>query len=326
MERVSWGIVGCGNVTEVKSGPAFNKIPDSELVAVMRRNGALACDYAARHGVPTWYDDADALIDDPDVNAVYIATPPDSHCEYTLRAAQAGKPVYVEKPMARTHAECIRMIDACEKAGVPLFVAYYRRRLPNFLKIRDLVRSGAIGDVRLVNVVLYKAMRDEPPPPEGSNWRVVPEIAGAGHFYDLASHQLDFLDYVLGPIASEHGIAANQAGRYEAEDVVTAGWQHQSGAMGTGAWCFTVGESADRDRTEIVGSAGTIHFSFFDDSPIQLTSDGGVESFPIPYPTHVQQPMIETVVDALLGRGECASTGVTAARTNRVMESIIAKR
>src|SRR5438067_2386074 len=118
--KVRWGIIGCGDVTEVKSGPAFQKIENSELIAVMRRTGALAKDYAERHNVPKWYEEADALINDPDVDAVYIATPPKFHKEYTIKAAKAGKPVYVEKPMARNVAECQEMISACETAGVPL--------------------------------------------------------------------------------------------------------------------------------------------------------------------------------------------------------------
>ena len=323
---ITWGIVGCGDVTEVKSGPAFNKVPDSQLVAVMRRNGDLAADYARRHRVPKWYDDADALLHDPEVNAIYVATPPDSHCDYTLRAAAVGKPVYVEKPMARTYGECLEMIDACDAAGVRLFVAYYRRCLPNFRKILSLVEDGAIGQVRLVNVSLYKSMNDAPPPPAGNNWRIVPEIAGGGHFYDLASHQLDFLDYLLGPITEASGMAVNQSGRYLAEDAVTAYWKHASGAVGTGSWCFSVGEGSELDETEIIGSEGTIRFAFFSDTPVRLETKSVVESFPIAYPAHVQQPLIETVVNELLGRGTCPSTGVFGARTNAVMEKIIDNR
>jgi 1,5-anhydro-D-fructose reductase (1,5-anhydro-D-mannitol-forming) len=198
MKTVRWGIIGCGNVTEVKSGPAFQQAEGSELVAVMRRDAALAEDYARRHGVPRWYADAEALIADPEVDAVYIATPPHMHRPYTLAAARAGKPVYVEKPMALNAAECREMIDACEAARVPLFVAYYRRSLPRFLKVKELVDGGAIGAVRTVQITLTQPLAL----PDGGElpWRVRPEIAGGGHFVDLASHTLDFLDYVLGPI------------------------------------------------------------------------------------------------------------------------------
>lgn len=156
MTTIRFGIIGCGNVTEVKSGPGFQKADQSALVAVMRRNGDLAQDYARRHGVPRWYTDAQALIDDPEVDVVYVATPPGSHLEYTLAAARAGKPVYVEKPMALNGAECDRMLAACREAQVPLYVAYYRRALPRFLKVKELLEAGAIGDIRYAATVQYQ--------------------------------------------------------------------------------------------------------------------------------------------------------------------------
>jgi 1,5-anhydro-D-fructose reductase (1,5-anhydro-D-mannitol-forming) len=107
---IRWGMIGCGDVTEVKSGPGFQKAAGSALMAVMRRNGGLAADYARRHGVPRCYDRADALLADDEVDAVYIATPPDTHADYALLAAAASKPAYVEKPMARHTPECDRMI------------------------------------------------------------------------------------------------------------------------------------------------------------------------------------------------------------------------
>ena len=161
MEKVRWGIIGVGNVTERKSGPGFQQAERSELVAVMRRNGDLAADYARRNNVPRWYDDADELINDPQVDAVYVATPPSSHKEYVIRAARAGKPVYVEKPMARTAAECEEMMSACEEAGVGLFVAYYRRALPRFVTVKELMDGGWVGQLRSVSV------RNERPAPVG---------------------------------------------------------------------------------------------------------------------------------------------------------------
>jgi predicted dehydrogenase len=324
MEQIRWGIIGCGNVTEVKSGPAFNKVEGSELVAVMRRDAEKAQDYARRHDVPKWYNDADRLINDSDVNAIYIATPPDSHVEHTIRAAAAGKPVYVEKPMARDYPECRQMIEACEKAGVPLFVAFYRRRLPAFLKVKQLVESGAVGDVRLVFIVLYRPPEKQDLDSDNLPWRVMPEVAGGGYFFDLGSHQLDFLDYVFGPIVLARGHAANQAGLYPAEDIVCANFAFESGVLGSGTWCFTASERAKVERTEIIGSAGKIVYSNFDlDLPVRLETEAGVEEFQTPTPEHVQQPLIQTVVDELQGRGRCPSTGVTAARTSRVMDQIV---
>jgi len=321
METIRWGIIGCGNVTEVKSGPGFQKARNSSLVAVMRRNGELAQDYAQRHGVPNWYDDAQALILDPDVNAIYIATPPSSHKQYTLMAAEVGKPIYGEKPMALNHAECSEMIAACRRASVPLFVAYYRRSLARFLKVKELLDSGVIGDVRFVSTILYQPVRPQELDPSNLPWRVLPDIAGGGLFVDLASHQLDFLDYVLGPITAAEAFAGNQAGHYPAEDVVTATWRFESGVQGTGAWCFTTFEAVD--RTEIIGSNGRLTFSNFGSEPVLLTTKDGETGFAIDYPAHIQQPLIQSVVDELLGLGQCPSTGESAARTSWVMDEML---
>lgn len=204
-EKVRWGIIGCGDVTEVKSGPAFQKIKNSELVAVMRRTGELAKDYAERHNVPKWYDDADALINDPDVDAIYIATPPGSHKEYTIKVAKAGKPVYVEKPMALNFAECNEMIAACKAARVPLYVAYYRRAQPRFVKIKELLENKEIGDVRFVSTTQYQKASEDVKDSENLPWRVQPELSGGGLFFDLASHTLDLLDFLLGPIKEAQG-------------------------------------------------------------------------------------------------------------------------
>ena len=320
MKTIRWGIIGCGNVTEVKSGPGLQKATNSALVAVMRRNGALAQDYAARHNVPKWYTDAQALIDDPEVDAVYIATPPNAHKAYTLAVAKAGKPVYVEKPMALNFAECQAMIDACQQANVPLWVAYYRRRLPRFLKVKELIETGAIGAPRTVTVTFYRKWR--PAEPHNLPWRVIPEIAGGGLFVDLAAHTLDYLDYFLGPIQSVQGYATNQAGYYSAEDVVAGSFVFASGVYGTGIWSFS--SYTNLDQTEIVGDKGKLTFTSFTTDPIVLTTADGVTEFPIDNPPHIQQPLIQTIVDELNGMGQCPSTGESGARTSWVMDQMLA--
>ena len=321
MRTIRWGMIGCGSVTEVKSGPGFQRANHSSLAAVMRRNGALAAGYAKRHGVPKWYDDAEALIADPEVDAIYIATPPDSHKQYTLLAARAGKPVYVEKPMARNHAECMDMIAACRSAQVPLFVAYYRRALPRFLEIKRLIDAGTLGDVRFVNIVLHQPLAPDELDGDPLPWRVLPEIAGGGKFLDLASHMLDLMDFLFGPIVDAHGLASNQARRYPAEDIVTGTFRMESGVHGTGIWSFTT--FAREDRTEIVGSEGQLVFSTFDAKPIVLTTSAGWREIAIDYPPHIQQPLIQTIVDELNGVGQCPSTGQTAARTSWVMDAML---
>jgi predicted dehydrogenase len=323
MKTIRWGIVGCGDVTETKSGPGFAKASNSALVAVMRRDGAKAANYAKRHGVPRWYDDGRRLIEDPEVDAVYVATPPDAHESYAAMAAAAGKPVYVEKPMARTYDECVRMIGAARAAGTKLFVAYYRRSLPRFLKVKELLDLGTIGRVRVANVRLYQPPAKEDLDPANLPWRVKPEIAGAGKFLDLASHTLDLLDFLLGPIAEASGRAGNQAGLYPAEDVVAGSWAFASGVMGAGVWCFT--SHHREDVVELIGEAGRITFSTFGGSdPVRIETTGESEEFQIAHPEHIQQPMIQAAVDELNGVGQSPSTGETAARTSRVMDRMLA--
>ncbi len=404
-KQICWGIIGAGSVCRVKSAPAMNKIPGSRITAVMRRTGDKAREYAALHNIPRWYDDADTLLADPEVNAVYIATPPGSHRELTLKAAAAGKPVYVEKPMARTSQECLDMISACEEAGVPLFVAYYRRMLPNYRKIKELVDAGVIGTVRTVHIRMNKPVNpgfDKDP----GNWRIQPELAGGGYFYDLASHQLDFLDYLLGPVTEACGFASNQAGLYPAEDIVTGTFRFANGVHGTGNWCFSAAESDAEDLTTLTGSHGVLSWPTFagyyldlktdaktdvksgantdaisdtktytrsgtgnpakpgtdpdTDTPAKQDTNPGTEGSSIRFhfdmPEHIQQPLIGTIVRELqdfysgksnpalyskahdpagtdvqrstrketdpAGIRRCPSIGVTAARTNRVMEAL----
>jgi predicted dehydrogenase len=322
MRTIRWGMIGAGSVTEAKSGPALQKAAGSALVAVMRRSGDLARDYALRHGVPRWYDDAGALIADPEVDAVYIATPPSSHHQYTLLCAAAGKPVYVEKPMALNGEQCREMIAACERAGVPLFVAYYRRALERFVKVRELLAAGAIGEPRAFSITMHRPLLPEERDEATRPWRVIPEIAGGGHFLDLGSHMLDLVDFLCGPIREVQGFAANQAGAYRAEDTVAGAFVCESGVHGVGSWCFAGFEQ--QDRTEIVGSAGKIAFATFRAAPVELTTRAGAVELAFDDPPHIQQPLIETVVAALNGAGSCPSTGATAARTSWVMDQLIA--
>lgn len=325
--EVRWGILGVGNVCEIKSAPAMNHVPHSKLVAVMRRDEAKVQDYASRHGVPKWYTSAHDLIHDPEVNAIYIATPPNAHLELTQMAAAAGKPVYVEKPMARTHAECLEMIDICEKAEVPLFVAYYRRALPHFVKIKELLDKGEIGEIRTVHINMKQVVEPEIITKLENNWRVVPEIAGGGYFFDLASHQLDLLDFFFGKIIHASGFSANQAKAYEVEDIVVGSFAFESGVLGSGNWCFSTSQSAEIDEIVIDGDKGQIRFATFGKGEFTLIRDGEEPfHFHLDLPKHIQHPLIQSIVEDLLGTGTCVSTGVTGARANWVMGELVKER
>jgi len=317
---VRWGIVGCGDVCERKSGPAFQKASGSSLVAVMRRNRALAEDFARRHGVPRFYDDAEALVHDPDVDAVYVATPPGTHLEHALRACRAGKPAYVEKPMARNYDECAAMVRAFEQARVPLFVAYYRRGLERFRFARDIVGSGRIGTVSGVRYC-YSAPHHARLDPRALPWRVQAEHAGGGLLLDLGSHTLDILDFILSPLEEVSGSAANRASPHDVEDTVAMSFVTQSGIPGTAHWSFAA--DAHADRIDILGTKGRISTPTFGEEPVEVAIDGKTEILSFPNPESIQQPLVQSMVDALSGKGTCPSTGLTASRTSAVIDQAL---
>jgi 1,5-anhydro-D-fructose reductase (1,5-anhydro-D-mannitol-forming) len=318
-DLVRWGIVGCGAVTEVKSGPAFQQARGSALVAVMRRDAQKAADYARRHGVARHYDRVDDLLADPEVDAVYVATPPSSHRTLALRAADAGKPCLVEKPMAMNYAECLVMVEAFRAKGLPLFVAYYRRALPRFLEVRDLLRAGAVGTVSSVHITQYDFLTTG----DGAKaWHFDRAVAGAGLFYDLASHGFDLLDFLLGPIAEVSGYAENTGGSYAVEDVTAACFRFESGPVGTGVWNFNADHQ--EDWLVLTGAEGTIRTPVFTDGDVVVTARNGRERRrEVRNPPHVHQPLVQTVVDELRGLGACASTGESGARTSRVLERCV---
>lgn len=318
---IRWGIIGCGDVTEVKSGPAFNNVPHSKLVAVMRRNAAKAKDYAKRHGVEKWYSDATALINDPDVNAIYVATPPLQHEEYTIQALKAGKPVYVEKPMAIDAAAAARMAQAARETGVKLCVAHYRRQQPLFLKLKSLLEEGAIGEPRLVNLHCLQPHQTSLIPKTEEAWRYHPAISGGGLFYDLAPHQLDLLLYFFGKPQKVTGISFNASQLYDADDTTSGQVLFEKGVLCNGAWCFTVPEH--RDHCEIIGTDGTLHFKVFEHRQLTLRKNDKEIRFAFDHLPHVQEPMIQRVVQYFLGEGENPCSGEEGVEVMEMMDKII---
>jgi predicted dehydrogenase len=294
----------------------------SALVAVMRRDGRLAEDYARRHGVPRWYSNADELIRDAEVDAVYIAAPPGVHLELALKVCAAGKPAYVEKPMARNQTECRAMIDAFTAARVPLFVAYYRRALPRFIKAKELIDSDRLGQITCV------AYRQSSPAhltidPKYLLWRLQAAHSGGGLFLDVGSHTLDMLDFLIGPLENYHGSAANLASPHAVEDSVVMHFQTRAGALGVASWNFA--SSIREDVLEITGTKARVNLSVFGNDPVRLQTADGEERFDLPNPPHVHQPLIQLIVDELLGKGKSPSTGESAIRTSAVMDAVLSE-
>lgn len=326
MKQINWGFIGCGEVTEKKSGPAFNEVEGSQVVAVMSRSENKARSYAERHHVRKWYTDASELIEDPDVNAVYIATPPSSHATFAIMAMHAGKPCYIEKPLAASYNDCIRINRISEQTGVPCFVAYYRRYLPYFQKVKEIIESGTIGNVVNVQVRFSVPPRDlDFQSGKEMPWRLQPDIAGGGYFYDLAPHQIDLLQNLFGVITRAHGYPANRAHLYQAEDTLSACFFFESGIPGSGSWCFVGHESAKEDCIEVIGEKGSLSFSVFTYQPIEVITSEGKNLITVPNPPYVQLPLIKSVIQHLLGIGKCDCTSVSATAVNWVLDRVLWK-
>ena len=272
---LGWGVVGCGDVVEHKSGPSIVHAPRSRMVVVMRRDGPAARDFARRHGVAKWTDDAPRAIDAAAVDIVYVATPPSTHLQYVRAAAAAGKHVLVEKPMAMSAAEGREMVAACAAAGVELFVAYYRRFWPHILRLRALLAEGAIGrplqgvvDVSWGDVARRRAAG-------GREWRDDPAIGGGGGFVDIGSHRIDLLVWLLGPVAAAHGVATRFDRHLEVEQIASAVMRMESGAL-----CSVIGDfhsARDVDRFFIGGERGRVTADPLDGHALTLETANGTE-------------------------------------------------
>lgn len=319
MTTINWGIIGCGDVTEKKSGPAFNKVSNSKLVAVMRRDAAKAADYAKRHGVPRWYSNASELINDPKVNAIYIATPPDSHEQYTLEAIKAGKSVYVEKPMTLSEESAKKMYLYAEEQDVKFTVAHYRRGLPLFIKIKELIDSKAIGDIRYADLQMLQDFKSDLITQTADNWRVNPAISGGGLFHDLAPHQLDLMLFFFGDLKLARGISLNQAGFYKADDIVSGELFFNNGVLFKGLWCFSVPKEERLDKCTIMGSEGKITFSVFNNY-YTIVKNGEEDRIEFELPENIQQPMIQLVVNYFLNNGPNPCSGDIGVKVMDIMD------
>ncbi len=316
---VQWGIIGCGDVCEVKSGPAFSKVPNSHLVAVMRRDRAKAKDFAGRHHVARYYTDADELIADDHVNAIYVATPPAFHEDYTIRALKAGKPVYVEKPVSTNAASVVRMMIAAKDFGQRVVVAHYRRGLSLFREVKSIVERQVIGPVRQIHVRTFQPHKNIR---SSDNWRVIPELSGGGLFHDLSPHQLDILYWIFGEPGRVQGHSINRSRQYDAPDFTFLEARFKNEVHFKGEWTFNVGENEAEDSCEIIGQNGRMRFSFFKRSTIELTTDEGGQILKFDYPENIQRPMIEATVKFFRGEGPNPCPLNDALVTMKMMDSV----
>ncbi|MBL4675435.1 MAG: Gfo/Idh/MocA family oxidoreductase [Mucilaginibacter sp.] len=292
MQTINWGMIGAGEVSEIRNGPAFNNVTGSRLVAVMRRNGEKAADYARRHGVEKWYTDASELMANKDINAIYIATPPSSHMDYAIEALNKGFNVYLEKPAALNADQACQIAEVLkEHPDQRLTVAHYRRYLPLFLKVKEFIDEKLIGDIRTVQIRTWQN-KDYT---NQNDWYIDPEISGGGYFHSVAPHQLDLMLYYFGEAEKYSGFSLNQNGSGNADDHVTGQILFKNNVVVNGSWCFTVAENQVTDTCEIIGTKGKLTFPF-SGNYIKWVTDKEEQTIILDPPQYAQQPLIENIV------------------------------
>ena len=302
MKLIKWGIIGCGDVAEVKSGPAFNKTENSELIGVMRRNGVKAKDFAQRHNVSFWTDNADDLLNNDDINSIYIATPPSTHLEYALKALSLHKNVYLEKPMALTSKEAEIIGEAVKSSRGKLSVAHYRRKLPAFIKVKELIDENAIGKILIADIQILQPKKSKLIANSEENWRLDPQVSGGGLFYDIAPHQIDLMYHYFGAFKNISGLSTSSTSEM-VEDTVNGIIGFENGVQFRGIWNFVGNELYSKEQCIIYGTQGSISFSFYGDSIVVRTKDKE-DLLKFNNPKHIQQPMIASVVSYFLGDTE----------------------
>lgn len=312
---VNWGFIGCGDVAEVKSGPAFYKAENSALVAVMRRNKDKVIDFAQRHGVANWTTHATNIMEHELVSAVYIATPPSSHLEYAIQSIKAGKNVYLEKPMVLNSYEAETLLNTVKNSNSKVTVAHYRRELPAFIKVKELLTSNVIGKVLSAEINIKQTKNASLIAKTEENWRTKPEISGGGYFHDIAPHQIDLMCYYFGAIETinKGDVSENSS----PNEMVNGEIYFKNGVKFSGEWNFNALEN--QDNCVIHGEKGSISFSFYNNA-ITLICNGESTSYSYPNPEHVQQPMIEKTVGYFLGNNPNPCSVEEAAVVTQIMD------
>lgn len=315
-KQIRWGFLGCGNVVRKKSGEAFRSVPNSTIAAIMRRDPAAAEEAAQHFGAKIFCSSAEELLR-ADIDAVYIATPPGLHKEQALQSLAAGKPVYLEKPFARNYTEARELTEAFQKAGIPLYVGHYRRALPRFLKIRQLLEKGVIGQVQTVDFFLNRVFD---PREAATKWLYNPVLSGGGKFYDIAPHTIDIFQFLFGEIREVSGRAVHLDNGCPLENEVTMDVVTERDIRGTLAFFCAAQEKSD--RMVVTGTQGTMEFSVHGKTDVKVRGNLTLD-LEVPDPVTVEQPMVQSVVEDLLGLGTCESRAEAVLSTYAVIDHVL---
>ena len=312
-QPVRWGLVGCGDIAEKRVAPALQAARESKLLVCSRKQPARLWEFQQRHNIPKGYPDPANIFADPDIDAVYLATPVFLHCLHTIEAAEHGKHVLCEKPMAMDAAECRRMVDACRSHGVKLGIAYYRRFYPVVQKIQELLRAGVLGKVVLVRTTLV-----EPTPLEPAAWRFVPDQGGGGLLMDMASHRLDLLCMLFGQPLSVSALTDTRELNISVEDTGSLLIQFAGGVQAAvfASHCI----HAPMDEFEIYGTRATLRVSPLNGSELQLLG-GHSETFHLPKADNVHLPLIEDFNQAIRENRDPRVSGEEGMKTSVLLEA-----
>lgn len=312
-QQLNWAIIGCGDVVKNKSGPSIQQAGHSRIVAIMATTRGIeqAKEYAQTHNIPTATCDLDVILTSPETDIVYVATPPNCHAEYAIAAAKAGKHVLVEKPMAFNARQGQQMIEACGKAGVELFVAYYRRFYPTIEKMRQLIDEGKIGTVVQAFVDIACGS------PGDTGWRQNPQISSGGFFIDLGSHRIDAMVSLLGDIDQVTGVASSFDNDH-IEQAVSLSLKFKSGAQCTVTGDFYSGRTADKFC--IFGTTGCILADPLNAPEFILQTEKGPQQFTFEELPAPHLGLIRHIEDVLAGKAQNRSSGADALITERVLD------
>jgi predicted dehydrogenase len=320
MKKLGWGLIGCGDIAQRRVAPALRDLPSCELIAVNRAQSELAPAFAKEFGARRWYLDWKKLLLDEDIDAVYIATPVHLHAEQAIAAAEAGKHVLCEKPLAMNVRECDQMIDACRAHQVKLGVAYYRHFYPVVERIKAILRSGEIGTPVLAQINAFE--RFDPAADHPRSWLLKKDISGGGPMFDFGCHRIEVLTNIFGAITEVKAMTANAVFDREVEDTATALFRFERGACAVLSVSHAAAEP--KDSLRIFGSVGSIRVSTLNQGKMRVTGRLG-ERYEVHAPhKNLHEPLIEDFVKAVLTDREPGVSGGTGRDVARIEEAIYA--
>ncbi len=321
MKTVRWGLIGCGDIARKSVVPALQDADNSKLITVTRSDASKAESFAKEFSIGKWTASWQELVTDKDINSVYVATPVYLHAEQTIKAAENGKHILCEKPMALNSEECTNMIDACKANGVKLGIAYYRHLFSPVNRIKEIIASGEIGKV--VHIQANNFENFNLPAGAPRYWFLKKDRAGGGPMMDMGCHRIEIFTNILGPVKKTYSFLSNTVFDREVEDTATAHFIFESGATGLLVSAHAIKEPTD--TLDIYGSLGSIHAPVLNEGTLNITTTEGTHTESHPNNSNFHLPLVENFVKSVLNEREPAVNGEAGLEINRILDTIYGK-